>query len=107
MTAKRDGRAGLRAPLWLGVLSVLGFGLGVRLAGEGLAFLLAGAALAGVSGVLIGLGLRQRASHPLRTAANVLDALRRGDYTHRARTDQRLNTINADADSTRERGHIQ
>jgi hypothetical protein len=29
------------------------------------------------------------------------------DFAHAARTDQRLNTINADADSTRERGHIQ
>jgi two-component system nitrogen regulation sensor histidine kinase NtrY len=46
-----------------------------------------GALLAAAAGAGAGTYLRLQASHPLRTAANVLDAMRRGDYTHRARTD--------------------
>jgi signal transduction histidine kinase len=47
----------------------------------------AGALLAAAAGAGAGAVLRRQASHPLRTAANVLDAMRHGDYTHRARTD--------------------
>jgi len=87
MAAEHGWRAVFRTPTWLGVLGVLGFGLGVLAAPHALPLLIAGALLAGASGVVVGVLARQRASHPLRTAANVLDALRRGDYTHRARTD--------------------
>jgi two-component system, NtrC family, nitrogen regulation sensor histidine kinase NtrY len=87
MTAEHGWRVALRAPAWLGLLSVLGFALGVAAAAQALPLLCACAALAGAAGAGAGVLLRQRASHPLRTAANVLDALRRGDYTHRARTD--------------------
>lgn len=89
MQQRRSWRAlaaQLRAPSWLASLSAAAFGLGVAAAPHS-ALQCAGAALAAASGALVGLYLRQQASHPLRTAANVLDALRRGDYTHRARTD--------------------
>jgi two-component system nitrogen regulation sensor histidine kinase NtrY len=68
-------------------MSAAAFGLGATLGGTRALLLAMGALLAAASGVAAGVYLRQRASHPLRTAANVLDALRRGDYMHRARTD--------------------
>ncbi|MEY2932896.1 MAG: hypothetical protein RL033_3645 [Pseudomonadota bacterium] len=78
--------AALRAPLWLASLAAAAFALGVAAAPHS-PLLLPGAAVAVLGGALLGVYLSQQAQHPLRTAANVLDALRRGDYTHRARTD--------------------
>ncbi|HEU4583560.1 MAG TPA: ATP-binding protein [Polyangiaceae bacterium] len=77
----------LRAPVWLGLLSGGAFAAGAALQGQPAWLLGAGVLLAAAAGASAGALLRLQASHPLRTAANVLDALRRGDYTHRARTD--------------------
>jgi two-component system nitrogen regulation sensor histidine kinase NtrY len=78
---------GWRSAAWLGSLGALAFTLGV-FAGEEPRWVL------GVAGVLVvvaasalGLRLQAAAFRPLATAANVLDALRHGDYMHRARTD--------------------
>jgi two-component system nitrogen regulation sensor histidine kinase NtrY len=87
VAALRSWRARARPPLWLGLLSALAFGVGVALRAAPAGLLPAGALLAAAAGMAAGLYLQQRASHPLRTAASVLDALRRGDYMHRARTD--------------------
>jgi nitrogen fixation/metabolism regulation signal transduction histidine kinase len=59
--------------------------------------------LAAVAGAGAGAYLRLQASHALRTAANVLDAMRRGDYTHRARTDIVHGAV---ADLLREINHL-
>lgn len=85
--AKRNWRSRAQPPLGLALLSAAAFGLGATLAAAPAWLLAAGALLAAGGGMAVGVYLRQQASHPLRTAANVLDALRRGDYTHRARTD--------------------
>lgn len=77
----------LRAPAWLGLLSGGAFVAGVGAQAQPPWLFVAGALLAAAAGAGAGAVLRLQASHPLRTAANVLDAMRRGDYTHRARTD--------------------
>ncbi len=81
------GRGHFRALVWLGLPSALTFGLGIWAALHGGVVALVCAGLACGIVALAALRLQQQLSHPLRTAANILDALRHGDYTHRARTD--------------------
>lgn len=81
---------GLPRSLWgpsLAALSITGFTLGGLLADKTPASRVA--AVAAVAGAAIALGalLERRAQRPLGTAANVLNAMRHGDYLHRARTD--------------------
>jgi two-component system nitrogen regulation sensor histidine kinase NtrY len=80
-------RAARRIALLIGAAVTFAFALGV-------AAMQGGWAQAGACGVLaLGLGglVATRAARafvrPLRTAANVVEAMRRGDFTHRARTD--------------------
>jgi two-component system, NtrC family, nitrogen regulation sensor histidine kinase NtrY len=80
-------RSRAQAPLGLGLLCAAAFVFGATSATAPAWLLGACALIAAGGGIAAGIHLQQRASHPLRTAANVLDALRRGDYTHRARTD--------------------
>ncbi len=84
---KDDPRGGYGLPLWIGGVSALGFALGAVAAGRGAVAGAAGLALALGAALLVARRIHRQASHPLRTAANVLDAMRHGDYTHRARTD--------------------
>ena len=82
-----------REPPRLGWLELV---LGLVLASAGGVALGSGAAASvglaalglGVAAALgLGLGLYRRATRPLSTAATILDALRHGDYAHRARVD--------------------
>jgi two-component system, NtrC family, nitrogen regulation sensor histidine kinase NtrY len=83
----RRRRLGFELPLCLAAATCAGVAIGHRVAGAG-----AGGfsvwlffALAAASG--LGVWLERRASRPLSTAATLLDALRHGDYAHRARVD--------------------
>lgn len=77
-------RAGLPLGLSRALAGAAGFVLG-----SGAAAGLGGVALAIGIGVLLGLGwmLYRRSTRPLSTAATIIDALRHGDYAHRARAD--------------------
>lgn len=74
-------------PLWVGGISAVAFGLGSLAVTHG--------TLARVGCAVLTIGLvafavrriHQKTSDPLRTAADALDAMHHGDYTHRARTD--------------------
>jgi nitrogen fixation/metabolism regulation signal transduction histidine kinase len=85
---QRDERARLRLWLWVGGVGAGTFALGCLTAAAQSSLSIATGAVASASLLVLALRrLEQRAAHPLRTAANVLDALRHGDYTQRARTD--------------------
>jgi two-component system nitrogen regulation sensor histidine kinase NtrY len=70
-------------PTLLGMTAV--FALGTVAARGGIAGILGGGAVALVAGLFASARASQRFARPLRTAANVLEAIRHGDYTHRAR----------------------
>jgi len=74
-------------PAWLLALTLAAFALGARAATSEPLELGGCAALALAACALAGSRIYRKMLDPLRTAANVLDALRHGDYTHRARTD--------------------
>jgi two-component system nitrogen regulation sensor histidine kinase NtrY len=83
----RRAKWAFELPLCLAAATGAGVALGHRLSGaDGRALsvwlLLALAAAAG-----LGVWIERRASRPLSTAATLLDALRHGDYAHRARVD--------------------
>jgi nitrogen fixation/metabolism regulation signal transduction histidine kinase len=74
---------GLALPLGLAAAT----GAGVALGHHGAGALSVGLLLALTSAAGLGVWLERRASRPLSTAATLLDALRHGDYAHRARVD--------------------
>ena len=83
-SARRDS-IGLGLPLGFAAAICAGVALGrVAVTGLGLA---AGLLLAVAAACVLGAWLQRRASRPLSTAATLLDALRHGDYAHRARVD--------------------
>ncbi|HVZ31059.1 MAG TPA: ATP-binding protein [Polyangiaceae bacterium] len=90
-------------PLWLPALSTAAFALGATQSTAPISRLAAAGLFAALAGLGAGLYLRRRTTRPLRTAANILEALRRGDYTHRARTDVVHGAI---ADLLREINHL-
>jgi nitrogen fixation/metabolism regulation signal transduction histidine kinase len=84
---KAQARVAPHLPLWVGATSAAAFALG-SVAGTHGTLVRAGCAALAIGLVVFAVRrIHQKASHPLRTAANVLDAMRHGDYTHRARTD--------------------
>jgi len=85
--APRRKRAAFHLPWVLAALGLSVFAAGALAASSALPSRLACAVLALGACVLAGRYLHRETSHPLRTAASVLDALRHGDYTHRARED--------------------
>jgi two-component system, NtrC family, nitrogen regulation sensor histidine kinase NtrY len=84
---KQARRAAFHLHLSMGALTLAAFVAGGIGALRGGFVLLACVAFALGACVLVVWYLHRRTSHPLRTAASVLDALRHGDYTHRARVD--------------------
>jgi nitrogen fixation/metabolism regulation signal transduction histidine kinase len=88
MMPRNRATTGLQLPLWVGAVGAAAFALGFLSAATSSVAMLACAGLAAAGALLLTVvRLQQKASHPLRTAANVLDALRHGDYMQRARTD--------------------
>ncbi|HVJ88275.1 MAG TPA: ATP-binding protein [Labilithrix sp.] len=63
------------------------FALGLTAANRSMLEWAMAGTLALVMGVLVSLRIRNTLTRPLRTAVNVLDAVRHHDYAHRARTD--------------------
>jgi two-component system nitrogen regulation sensor histidine kinase NtrY len=86
-TARLPVGAGWRSASWFGLLGAVAFGLGALAIDEARWVVALAAALAVLVSIASGLRLQAMAFRPLATAANVLDALRHGDYMHRARTD--------------------
>jgi two-component system, NtrC family, nitrogen regulation sensor histidine kinase NtrY len=84
---RRAPRLAFHLPLALGALGVAAFLAGSVAARSGLGLGSVCVALALGACSLAGWYLHGKTTHPLRTAASVLDALRHGDYTHRARED--------------------
>jgi two-component system nitrogen regulation sensor histidine kinase NtrY len=82
-----ESRAVSYLPAWLLALTMTAFALGALAARREPAALAGCAALALAACALAGWRIHRKMLDPLRTAANVLDALRHGDYTHRARVD--------------------
>jgi nitrogen fixation/metabolism regulation signal transduction histidine kinase len=81
------------ASFTMGVAVAAAFALGAAAAhGGGLAALGCAAAAIGL-GVVVARRVERGIARPLGTAANVLEAMRRGDYSHRARTDVALGPI--------------
>lgn len=80
-------RAGRSSVLWFGSLGAIAFALGGMAWAEPWWVVSLSAALAALISIASGLRLQAMAFRPLETAANILDALRHGDYMHRARTD--------------------
>jgi two-component system, NtrC family, nitrogen regulation sensor histidine kinase NtrY len=78
---------GWRPALRLGSFGALAFAVGAIASGQPGWAMAAASALVVIASIAFGLKLQAMASRPLATAANVLDALRHGDYMHRARTD--------------------
>jgi nitrogen fixation/metabolism regulation signal transduction histidine kinase len=86
--ARARGRSlGVGLPLCLAAATCAGVALGYRVAGASGSELLAWLLLALSVASGLGVWLERRASRPLSTAATLLDALRHGDYAHRARVD--------------------
>jgi len=83
----RRSRLSLELPLWIAAATVAGFALGFQAAGAPRAGALAALASSLVLALGLGVLLYRRATRPLSTAATILDALRHGDYAHRARID--------------------
>jgi two-component system, NtrC family, nitrogen regulation sensor histidine kinase NtrY len=80
-------RAALHMPAWIAGLGAVAFLLGNVGATAGSVAGIACGALTIAAIALATRRVRERTLRPLRTAAGVLDALRHGDYTHRARAD--------------------
>lgn len=72
-------------PLCLTLTTCAGILLGQRFTTTAAGALSAWLLLAPLSAIALGVWLERRASRPLSTAATLLDALRHGDYAHRAR----------------------
>lgn len=85
--ARGEPRAALYLPVCLLGLTCAAFALGSLATGRELLAVALSAALALAACTLAGFCIHRKMLDPLRTAANVLDALRHGDYTHRARED--------------------
>ncbi|MET0414170.1 MAG: ATP-binding protein [Polyangiaceae bacterium] len=83
----RGGAFALYLPLWILGSSATAFVLGAVGVARGLLVGIACGVLALGLSLLAVLRIQRRASHPLRTAASVLEALRDGDYMQRARLD--------------------
>jgi two-component system nitrogen regulation sensor histidine kinase NtrY len=85
----RPRRVAFALPLCLAAATGLGVAIGQHLAngGVGGAGRLIWVSLALAPATALGVWLDRRASRPLSTAATLLDALRHGDYAHRARVD--------------------
>lgn len=83
----RPRSVGVGLPLCLAAVMGAGIALGHRIAGAGDAGLSAWHLVALAAAGALGVWLERRASRPLSTAATLLDALRHGDYAHRARVD--------------------
>jgi two-component system nitrogen regulation sensor histidine kinase NtrY len=87
MSARPPVAAGWRSASWFGSLGALAFGLGALVTAQSSWVVGLSAAFAVLVSIASGLRLQAMAFRPLSTAANILDALRHGDYMHRARTD--------------------
>lgn len=82
--ARLRARVGLELPLRIAAAAAVGFVLGLRVAGYQS---LVAIALVVAAGLVLCVVLQRWAMRPLSTAATILDALRHGDYAHRARLD--------------------
>jgi two-component system nitrogen regulation sensor histidine kinase NtrY len=87
MPARPPVGAGWRSASWFGSLGALAFGLGALVTAQSSWVVGLSAAFAILVSIASGLRLQAMAFRPLATAANILDALRHGDYMHRARID--------------------
>ncbi len=84
---KAQPRVAPYLPLWIGATSAVAFALGSVAVGHGTLALVGCGALSMGLVVFAVRRIHSKTSHLLRTATHALDAMRDGDYTHRARTD--------------------
>jgi len=84
VTAPRRESWPLAASIWIAAASCAAFALGALASGGSVALCVVSAVGACVFAIW---RVQLETAHPLRTAAAVLDAMRHGDYTHRARED--------------------